>query len=267
MKQEFRFQYFSDIHLEFYHENIPKIKRIFLESLSKQRNRPPFLLIPGDIGKPSNPSYTEFIKTISPLYEKVFITTGNHEYYKMTFSTTTELDNYCREVCRSVPKHNVIFLQNEVVQLSEDIPISIFGGTFWTDIPKLKINTISQSINDYKLIPNFTPALSTSLHKQAVSTLQSHINSLPEDMNLIVMSHHMPSMSLINPKYRGLSGNNDINHAFASDITIAKDSKINAWVYGHTHSPLQEGKFYCNPIGYPGENRKWSLDTQFTIFV
>jgi len=35
---------------------------------------------------------------------------------------------------------------------------------------------------------------------------------------------------------------------------------IKCWIYGHTHSPLNNLinniPFLCNPIGYPGENSK-----------
>ena len=262
MSKSINFQYFSDIHIEFYNENIPKIRRKFVDVLEKQQDKPNILLIAGDIGMPSRPSYREFLQSISPLYEKIFITTGNHEYYKMQYNSLTELDNYCRDICRTMPHHNVIFLQNDVHKINNNL--SIFGGTFWTDIPDTKHYSVMNSLNDYKLIPNFTPSLSSELHKKSLSLLQYHINNNENsDMKWIVMSHHMPSFDLIDPKYRKY--NTDMNYAFASDISIANNPNILAWVYGHTHSPKQEGKFYCNPIGYPGENKDLTLFKDFTI--
>jgi hypothetical protein len=81
---------------------------------------------------------------------------------------------------------------------------------------------------------------------------------------VIVMSHHMPSYELIDTLYISKQYAM-INCAFASDVSIADDSRIVAWVYGHTHKSYQNGKFYCNPIGYPGENKKWSLAKHFTF--
>lgn len=257
-----RFQYFSDTHIEFYNENLPKIQRLFIQQLQRQENRPNILLLAGDIGKPSRPSYTAFLQSLSPLYEKVFITTGNHEYYNMPYTSLSDIDNQCREICRTMPHNNVIFLQNDVYEIQDNL--SIFGGTFWTDIPASKEYTIMNCINDYKLIPNMTPSLSSLLHEKSVSLLNYNINN-NDNMKWIVMSHHMPSTNLIDPKYK--KHNTDMNYAFASDISIAHDPRILAWIYGHTHSSNEQGKFYCNPIGYPGENRNWTLFKEFSINI
>lgn len=262
MNKHITFQYFSDIHLEFYNENLHKIQRLFVKKLQEQQYRPNILLIPGDIGMPSRPSYSQFLQAISPLYEKVFITTGNHEYYKMPYNSLSEMDNYCRDVCRTMPQDNVVFLQNDVYNINDNL--SIFGGTFWTDVPDSKEYSVMNSINDYKLIPNITPSLLSLYHEKSVSLLQYHIkNNENNNIKWIVMSHHMPSFDLIEPKYK--QHNTDINYAFASDIKIKDDPSILAWVYGHTHSPKEQGKFYCNPIGYPGENPNWTLFKEFTI--
>jgi len=258
---ETSFQYFSDIHLELYNENQPKINRMFIDKIKRQEQRAKYLLIPGDIGKPTSSSYQEFLASLSFLYDKIFVTTGNHEYYSMPFDSTTKLDNYCRDICLNVPNKNVFFLQNEVYAISETL--SIFGGTFWTNIPQTKYSLVSNCINDYAKIPLFTPQTSCALHEQAIFLLQSHIER-NDKKRWIVMSHHMPSYSLIDSKYLTLAYN-DINCAFASDIATATDSKIIAWVYGHTHLPSVVGKYYCNPIGYPGENNNWSLDKSFTV--
>lgn len=263
MSDNIKFQYFSDIHLEFYNENIHKIQRLFVKKLQEQQEKPDILLIAGDIGMPSRPSYTQFLQSISPLYEKVFITTGNHEYYKMPYNSLADLDNYCRDICRTMPQDNIVFLQNDTFTIKDNL--SIFGGTFWTDIPDEKQYSVMNSINDYKLIPNITPSLLSLYHEKTVSLLQYHMNNIENnDMKWIVMSHHMPSFDLIEPKYKKYT---DTNYGFASDIKIRDDPRILAWVYGHTHSPKEQGKFYCNPIGYPGENPNWTLFKEFIINI
>jgi DNA repair exonuclease SbcCD nuclease subunit len=266
-----KFQYFSDIHLDYYNENLPKIQRMFIKKLEQQKDKPSILLIAGDIGLPYRPSYSTFLQSLSPLYEKIFITTGNHEYYKMPCSSLNDLDNHCREVCRTMPQDNVVFLQNDTYKIKDNV--SIFGGTFWTDIPESKAYNVMHSVNDYKLIPYMTPSLSSLLHEKAVSLLNYHVNNENnennednKDMKWIVMSHHMPSFDLIDRKYTNTL-NTDMNYAFASEVSIANDPRILAWVYGHTHLQSEKGKFYCNPIGYPGENKHWTLFKDFTIVV
>lgn len=257
-----RFQYFSDIHLEFYNENFNKIGRIFISKLTKQQDRPRFLMLPGDIGHPKLPSYKRFLETLSPMYEKIFVTTGNHEYYKTHLTDMSNIDSKCREICESLPLKNVIFLQNEVHHI--DDLTAVYGGTFWTYVPVKNQRAVQFSgINDYRYIYEFYPEHSSALHKQAVQCLQDALDTFPEK-KWIVMSHHMPSFDLIDPKYR-VDKYKHLNHAFASDIMQAHDPRIVAWVYGHTHSPFQKDKFYCNPIGYPGENKKWDLSKEFPV--
>ena len=55
-----------------------------------------------------------------------------------------------------------------------------------------------------------------------------------------------------------------LNHAFASNVNISS-KYIKAWVYGHTHEKNINGIYYCNPIGYPGENSKYSLENLFIL--
>lgn len=260
-----KFQYFSDTHLEHYNENLPKIQRMFIQKLEKQKDKPSILLMAGDIGMPSRPSYSTFLQSLSPMYEKIFITTGNHEYYKMPYNSTNELDNHCRDICRTMPHNNIVFLQNDTYNITDNL--LIFGATFWTDIPDSKQYNVMNTMNDYKLIPYMTPSLSSLLHEKSVSMLNYYINNADnQDMNWVVMSHHMPSFNLIDSKYtKGI--NTDMNYAFASEISIANDPRILAWVYGHTHSQSEKGKFYCNPIGYPGENKDWTLFKDFTIMI
>jgi predicted phosphohydrolase len=251
-----KFQYFSDIHLEFYNENTSKVKRIF----DIKSSPADVLLLAGDIGKPNMQTYSLFLNLLSPTFDKICITTGNHEYYKMPMSMT-EVDNMCREVCRNLPHQNVSFLQNEYFALNEYI--DVYGGTFWTHTPADKEQYVMSKINDYKYIYNFSPSISNSLHSTATKSLEDYIMNKNSLKKTIVLSHHMPSFHLIDPCYRCLD--NDLNYAFASNITCARDQSIVAWVYGHTHKPYADGKFYCNPIGYPNENKQWTLERFFDI--
>lgn len=250
-----KFQYFSDLHLEFYNENHNKIKRMF----DIKTSHADVLLLAGDIGKPTAQSYAMFLNMMSPLFEKVFVITGNHEYYNTKLSMS-EVDLLCREVCRTLPSQNTVFLQNDFNQLNEYI--DIYGGTFWSYIPNDKKQYIAENINDYKYIMNFEPNHSNSLHEKAVDTLENYLTHKNKLKKTVVMSHHLPAKHLIDPCFKHM---NNMNHAFASNISCANDKSIVAWVYGHTHKPHQDGKFFCNPIGYPNENRKWTLSAYFNV--
>lgn len=247
-----KIQYVSDIHLEM---------RARSGDFPIDKNGD-ILLLAGDIGYPSHNNYKYFLQQQSLQFEKVFITTGNHEYYDKTFQgNMTNCDDYCREVCRSMPRQNVEFLQNDHVQL---VPgINIFGGTFWTFIPSSKASVVSASINDYTQIKGLTADITSSLYEQSVAKLNECLES-DEDSKWIVMSHHLPKSTLIQPKYRHYGA---LNYAFAGNISAADNPRILAWVYGHTHDASITDKFYCNPIGYPGENIKVDTSKCFEVVV
>jgi len=91
------------------------------------------------------------------------------------------------------------------------------------------------------------------MHATPVQSLQHTLASLGENQRLVVVSHHLPAWSLIEEKYN-LEANKLINSAYACDIACANDPKIATWIYRHTHTRAVNGKFMCNPYGYPGEN-------------
>ena len=234
---ELTFQYISDTHLE-HRENV------VLEPLGD------VLLLAGDIGSPVSANYNQFLQHQSLHFEKVFVITGNHEYYGSPCNEMHTVEAQCRDVCRSMPRQNVHFLQNEAHEVRPGL--SIFGSTFWTEVPDKKMSLVQSAINDYECISGLTPTLTNKLHNDSVMALKECLDGgSGSGSKWIVMSHHLPKLSLIAPRYKHCGA---VNYGFASDNEIADDPRIVAWVYGHTHTCQQVGKFYCNPVGYPGEN-------------
>lgn len=256
---KYTFQYFSDVHLEFYNENLNKISRLF----DVHNTQAEFLLLAGDIGQPTKKSYAYLLGRLSPYFEKVFIIPGNHEYYNSEMSMTS-IENHCRQICSTLPHQNVTLLQNEYSTLFPNL--SVYGTTLWSHIDDKYAKVVGDVINDYKCIPQFTPQVSNALHKKAVENLNDYIHNQSEDQKVIVMTHHMPSFDLIDDVYK-TPFYQSMNCAFASNIAIRNDPRIVAWVYGHTHKPKVQGKFYCNPKGYPGENNNWEQNTFFKVEV
>lgn len=203
----------------------------------------PILLLAGDVGRPSHPSYAKLLDLASKAYEHVFLIAGNHEYYHESIES-----GEARLVAASGGRQNVSYLQNKAVHLPNS-NVSIFGGTFWTSIPPDEHIMCTSAIADYRCIKSFSPAHSTRLHQEAVAALEAALEESP-DRRWVVMSHHVPKKTLVAPRWV----NHPASAAFASDIQVADDPRIVAWVYGHTHTGGVQGKFHCNPRGYPGEN-------------
>lgn len=271
MSDKITFQYFSDVHLEFF-DNPQKIDLLNIKPYA------PYLIIAGDIDNICNQvqhKYERFLTRISPLFKYVFIISGNHEYYDNHeyYKTIGENQNqdkdidfdkwlkYIEDNIRIITKKfdNIIYLQNE----SFDIPntdIMIFGTTLWSKISKDEEYKVSSTLSDYTYIPNFNVNKSTELFNQSINLLTTALEK-NKDKRFIIISHHLPSYDLIPTKYKYSS----YNSAYANNITFINDEHIVAWVAGHTHCPMESGKFHVNPIGYPKENMLINFNKIFKI--
>ncbi len=258
------FQYISDIHTEMYTHVRHKVKNFHIEV------KAPYLLLAGDIGNPFTSTYIDFLELVAPKFQQVFVISGNHEYYQLKSLKSlyypsvqedwiNKVDEQILFLTASFP--NVRFLQNDYYHLS-DSNLTVFGGTFWTNILENEELDVKYCISDYRFIPNFTVQQSRELHKKSCSALKKALDDNPS-RDFVVMSHHLPSYKLIHEKYKNLK--TEINSAFASEIELANHPRIKAWVAGHTHTPMQIEKFYVNPIGYINENKDANFNRYFQI--
>ena len=124
-------------------------------------------------------------------------------------------------------------------------------------------------INDVNKIKYFDYIKYNDLNKDCKEYLTKQINLI--DDNIIMITHHMPSFSLIDEKYK-LPHTNNYNQWFACDMDKfieENNKKIKCWIYGHTHTPcfknISNIPFLCNPIGYPNENSKLDFDKCFNL--
>lgn len=243
------FQYFSDVHTEQY----KSADRAKFES--EIIPMAPYLILAGDIGDPSSKEYIDFLSMLSPKYNYIFLISGNHEHYGRDIIETDEL---IRNVITPYP--NIIYLQDQCFHIPDN-DITIFGATFWSCIKPEEETAVKTFIMDYRRIPNFTIEKSRELHMQSRKALQSALTAFP-NKQFVVISHHLPSYSLINSKYL----NTPLNSAYATDVEEAQHPNIKAWVAGHTHTRIQLNKFYVNPIGYPNENPKRHFNIAFNLY-
>jgi len=245
-------RYFSDLHLEF-------IKPSRIEQFIK--NIPPGMdeicICAGDIGNPYQPNYDIFMNFVNKHFKKTFVIAGNHEYYNKTKTieeTTLFLQNYFTKF------ENIRFLNNEF-EIYENH--CFIGSTLWS-----KITNPIYEINDVYEIPRFDYIQYNELNRLSVDFLEQ---ALQTNENCIIITHHMPSNSLIDIKYK-LKKMLPYNQWFFCDLDELIETyknKIKCWVYGHTHTPsntiINEIPFLCNPIGYPGEN--YEVDFQKTVIL
>jgi predicted phosphodiesterase len=246
-----KLRYISDLHLEFLkqHKVDNQIKQI-------QSGLDEICILAGDIGNPFKQHYDMFMKFVSKNFKKVFVIAGNHEYYNDSHTidqTTAHLESYFQQF------KNVTFLNNSFEHYDNRCFV---GSTLWSYISNPRVE-----INDVYSIPELNYQKYNSLHKESMEFLG---NTIKENTDCVVITHHAPSMALIHPKYKTLRMS-PYNQWFASDIldTIPTDDQKNivCWIYGHTHTPsemvINDIPFLCNPIGYPSENTKINFNATF----
>lgn len=243
-------QFASDLHLEFFKTSA--VDKIIDPAA-------PYLALLGDIGYPFSDIYQTFIDWCSKHYSKVFVISGNHEYYTARLSTNftmTEIDDQIQKVCSSHP--NVHYLNRNTHQLTDDIVI--LGTTLWSFIPPNDRHIVNFCMNDYRNIYGTNTSLvapedTVKLHTENVKWLEEQLVTY-QNKTIIVLTHHLPSFKLINVKYI----NEPTNSAFASSLDHLMDTyPIKYWLCGHTHSSTKQiiGSTTCliNPHGYPGESK------------
>lgn len=247
----------SDLHLEFY-SSIEPITSQILKEVAPYKLEDRVLFLCGDIGYPFTPNYYKFLGFCSNNFKYVLVTTGNHEYYNENRSVT-DIDHKISKITSSFK--NVMFLNKSYCVL-EEFKIIVVGTTLWSSLPPYGID---KAINDFKYL---TLEEYYSLHEEHLEKLISNIEEIAsikktEEYNnydLIVMTHHLPSYSLIAPKYKG----NPINYFFATNLDylfekLNLDSKtfIKYWFCGHTHTRMTNKihgtEIIVNPNGYPDE--------------
>ena len=100
------------------------------------------------------------------------------------------------------------------------------------------------------------PELVTQWHERDRRWLEVELSKpLTEDRHVVVMTHHLPSLSLIDEQYR----DSPLNWAFASATDCLLDFPVRLWVCGHTHVSMCRtlGNGVCvvvNPVGHPDES-------------
>ena len=248
-----KLRYLSDLHLEFINPN--KIDQ-FIEQIPSGLDE--ICILAGDIGNPYEDNYDLFMNFISKNFKKSFVIAGNHEYYnklKDMNETRLFLIDYFTQF------DNITFLDNSF----EDYEGYCFiGTTLWSRIT----NPDFFDINDVKSIPKFGHVQYNLENAKSISFL---VESLSINKNCIVITHHMPSESLIHIKYKTPSML-PYNQWYYSNLDVLIEQnkdKIKCWFYGHTHIPSHREingiPFVCNPIGYQGENNKTCFNIKMDL--
>jgi Icc-related predicted phosphoesterase len=234
-------QIISDIHVEHY-KGISK----FIPSKEAE-----VIIFAGDIvGNPNQAK--EFFTNLRKQTEATFLyVLGNHEFLGNIFSET---DKKYKDAVKDIP--NMHFL-NKKTYIQDNT--TFIGCTMWTDYDKQRgLRSAIYGMIDFELILEnerqlLNPNTILNENKKSIKFIKKSLISKTTE-KAIVITHHMPSFSMIQPQYK----NSSLNGSFAMDLdNFILDLQPNYWVCGHTHSFIDtwidKTHIICNQIGYPRE--------------
>lgn len=217
-----KFQYISDIHLEYFgNRKIPNI-------IPKCDT----LLLLGDIGNPRINNYKIFLDDISKKFNKVFLISGNHEYWNLLEHNIkmniNEIDNLINDI--TFKYNNIIYLNNSKYLL--DKTVNIIGCTLWSNIPNYKYDECIKVIGDFENIyynnKKITPNMINKMHNISKKYI---IDNIDKNKINIILTHHCPSYKFLHKKFM----NNKYNYAFVSELDYIIKPPIKVWLSGHSH--------------------------------
>lgn len=241
--------YYSDLHLEFrenrmsVHNKLSKIKSD-IDSI---------LILAGDVSYLNDIKSDRVLKQLCEKFSSVYMICGNHEFYghngdAAVLETSFETDyGFLKLVNNSTIKindYNIIFssLFGQVHPMNE----------FW----------VRRGMNDFNQINYGNSSLTVEqfnrINDKCVGYIKMFLENSKTENNIIV-THHLPSISLIQDRFKG----NILNDAFCVDLfdfIYDNSHKIKYWIYGHNHfnveTTINNTQMLTNQFGYSNEGIK-----------
>lgn len=239
----------SDLHVEFRPIRLPDPSLYDVAVLA------------GDInikGRSSNWAGEHFVKD-------TILVAGNHEFYKASWHKTLgQLESH------QAP--HVHFLEQRTLVLDG---IRFLGCTCWTDFEgtgnaPLAMMEARALMNDYKVI-RMEPQYRTLVPQQTRKVAQESRKWLrleleqPFEGKTVVVTHFPPLMHFV-PDY---GKHPHLRAAYGNDWQEFLGMKIDLWIFGHTHVPVDKTldgiRFLSNPRGYPGEEVDFNNQCVITL--
>lgn len=264
----------SDVHLEFHydlfdggHGRAAAMVKELLPPLPTDKKS--VLIIGGDLA----PIYKAqriitFLQLVQPRFRHVIYVLGNHEHYHGYLEDNEDilLDALHDSGQLEMDAITVVGNRSRVVVQNG---VRFICGTMWTDYNGNETaakECAARYLNDHHLIQlskadprPITPDDLLAIFNNTISEFGAALDRAPDKKRTVVVTHHMPSYTAVDPMFTLSARDRALNGAFASDL----DEFILAyqpayWFFGHTHTPYRgkigETTLVCKPVGYPNED-------------
>ena len=242
----------SDLHWEFHKDS----GRSFVESVPSGPDE--VLVLAGDVTTiphllNSYPTDAA-LRALCSKFRQVLWTLGNHEYHN---GDTKTADAYLDALVSTIP--NLKILRPGKVEVVDSQ--RFIGATLWfSDSPDNRY--YSQGMSDFSVIKNFMPWV----YQQN----EAAINFFGREMREgdVVVTHHLPSYSLVAPQFRASS----LNRFFVCPLgELIAQRKPKLFAYGHTHYShdhmVASTRTIVNAFGYPHEASVSTFNDNLVIEV
>lgn len=241
----------SDLHLEFRKD--PSIIETFPKA--------DILVLAGDICNAVTDEgqdiYRQFLLKAAEKYSDVVFIAGNHEFYGCRYDRNKVLD-FLFDLAEET---HTTFLHRTTAVIQG---LKFVGATLWSLIDKesvsrindfhetvfrTQIDYVEEFVNDFRFLR---------------TVLERSVQRYP----VVVVTHHLPSGSLIHSRYFG----SVVNSAFSTDVlgSLSLSPQVKLWVSGHTHEFMRKKyggcELFVNPLGYPHEMSSRSTSVSDHLF-
>jgi len=220
-----KIQYASDLHLEMSSNTLNYWDKNKIEPVGD------VLVLAGDITRLSKTHYTNnFFDQVSEDFKHVIIVPGNHEYYHISNP------NLIKEPSLEIElRHNVHYYNNKVVKIDD---VNFICSTLWSNIPQSDAFAVVRGVACFENIQHGRNKINVekwnNLHGEAKNFIVNAVADL-QDEKKVVVTHHVPTKLCVATEHK----NSSINTAFATELyEIIKYSKIDYWIYGHSHRSI-----------------------------
>lgn len=222
--------FFSDLHIDSWAKtrSVSQCRETFRAGLRKNEGSD-LVVFAGDAG--NSPEFIEMVEgVLNEFYDHVFVIMGNHDYYNA--------------------EH---FTSQRVMEVGGK---KILGATLWTNFrnnPSFG-SYAEQVIHDYAAIDKWTAFSTATQFQRDRKFLVDKSRELRNSADLVV-THFPPVLQAVHPDYAG----DPANPYFVNDDPgLVNELQAPVWIFGHVHHKMTftafGTDFYCNPVGYRGEN-------------
>jgi predicted phosphohydrolase len=173
-------------------------------------------------------NFHKWIKQHAKLVGRIYIVTGNHEYYGNSINARIGRPAWIPD--------NVIVFEDDGAAYDDYMGVRFTGCTLWTDFnnndPLVKLAAQSR-LSDYRAITGSNGSLITAdelhqLHIKQRNQLLATINNSP--LPCFVITHHSPDDGL------SCRSPDAVSHGFhCTGLFDQLEFPVFAWAFGHTH--------------------------------